>query len=84
MSFDRMIDRHTDPQQQAFVVTVTAEHSILVTAESGDAAIEKAKDLMDPMLYDQFVGLDDCLEVELSWTHDEVDQADLYADYYED
>ena len=84
MTFERMIDRHTDPQEQEFVVTVTAEHSIPVTAESGDAAIEKAKDLMDPMLYDRIVGLDDYPEVELCWTHDEVDQADLYDDYWED
>lgn len=85
MTFDRMIDRHTDPTQQDYVVTVTVEHSVTVTAESGEEAIDKAKDaVMDDDLRDAFERLGDDPVCELSWTHDEVDQADLYADYWED
>ena len=85
MTLERLIDRYTDPQEQQFVVTVTVEHTVMVTATSQDAAIDKARDhTMDEDLRDAFERLGDDPATDLSWTAEELDYEDVRHAYWED
>lgn len=78
MSFERMIDQYTDPDEHEFMVTVIAEHTMRVVASSGDEAINLAREEMDHELRDQFTDLGASPEVEIYWAHDEVDPREDY------
>lgn len=84
MTLEHLIDRYTDPYETGYAVTVTVEHTVMVTATSQDAAIDKARDhTMNDDLRDAFERLGDDPATDLSWTADELDYEDLRHAYWE-
>lgn len=84
MTLEHLIDRYTDPYENDYAVTVTVEHTVMVTATSQDAAIDKARDhTMNDDLRDAFERLGDDPATDLSWTADELDYEDLRHAYWE-